>query len=121
VVAIGVDDERTGTQRIVVLAETRDTHEEQRQALEAAIRQRALDELDCALSEVHAVPYGWLLKTTSGKIAHQPNLQRFREQKERAPRISVPAAIALGALVAIAIYLAIAFEPNLSWGIYAGF
>lgn len=134
-VAIGVDDEKTGTQRIVVLAESRSTARAEQDELAASIRKRVFEELDCPLSEVHVVPHMWLLKTSSGKIARAPNLERFRaEQAASGPPASAasqtrsPGPIAItastlffGFLVALALYAAIALEPNLSWGIYAGF
>lgn len=126
-VAIGVDDERTGTQKIIVLAETREARDEWMD-LEDGIRNAVLEGLDCPLSEVHAVPHMWLLKTTSGKIARAPNLARFREEHARAEPSAAPrrgtgfwASVGWGLLIGLALYVLLVLRPNASWGIYAGF
>src|SRR5262249_5472854 len=92
-VAIGVADETTGTERIVVLVESHQAKDAKAcRKLEQAIRMSVIEELDCAISEVHAVPHMWLLKTTSGKIARAPNLERFRQEfgKKAPPEPTAP-------------------------------
>ena len=72
----------------------------------------------------------WLQETPSGKIARAPNLERFRAELEGARGDATEAPGALGEVVvsvawgvaaALAVYVTLALQPNLSWGIYAGF
>jgi hypothetical protein len=72
----------------------------------------------------------WLIKTTSGKIARQPNLDRFRREVPQVAGLPLPAwtarasvaeTVAWALALAVALYLLLALQPNLSWGIYAGF
>ncbi len=152
-VAIGVEDERTGTERIIVLIESQVLSDESQvlsdspaspaesiEQLEMTARQRIFEELDCPVSEVHVVPHRWLVKTTSGKIARRPNLDRYREElagKSAAEPASAPATdaaaetqaaaagpltlVAVTFVLALAFYLILALQPNASWGVYAGF
>ena len=124
-VAIGVEDERTGTERIVVLIESQAVDPSVLEQIEMTARQRIFDDLDCPVSEVHVVPHMWLLKTTSGKIARRPNLERYRQElagKQPIPASTgLPRMLAWTFIVALAIYLILALQPNASWGVYAGF
>jgi hypothetical protein len=84
-----------------------------------------LEELDCPVSEVHIVPQMWLQKTTSGKIARRPNLDRFRELQatwaRAADRASPLEAVGWGVLLAVAIVVILALQANFSWGLYSSF
>ena len=150
-VAIGVEDERTGTERIIVLIESQALIDGQVlsdspaspadsiEQLEMVARQRIFEELDCPVSEVHVVPHRWLVKTTSGKIARRPNLDRYRAElagKSAAELAAEPSAkpaagtqaaagpltlVAVTFVLALAFYLILALQPNASWGVYAGF
>jgi acyl-CoA synthetase (AMP-forming)/AMP-acid ligase II len=77
VVALGVDDPAIGTQRVVVLAEVDDPALVDDVDLAARIRETVASRFDCAIDDVRLVPHMWLLKTSSGKIARAPNLQRY--------------------------------------------
>ncbi|MBF0502547.1 MAG: AMP-binding protein [Candidatus Riflebacteria bacterium] len=128
-VAIGVDDELSGTQRIVILAESRSSSAKHHEELKADIRKRAFEQLDCPIQDVFVVPYQWLHKTSSGKIARNPNLERYRSEGAGFPAIIQPAepvyplweTLGWGALIALAVFLILILQPNWSWGIYAGF
>jgi fatty-acyl-CoA synthase len=135
-VAIGVADESTGTERIVVLVESHDAADPAAcRRVTNDLRLSVIEKLDCQVSEVHVVPHLWLLKTTSGKIARAPNLERYRkefqdrsDQSAPAPvprvavrRASVAATVGWSLLIAFALYLLVALQPSLSWGVYAGF
>ena len=90
------------------------------------------DELDCPLSDVRLVPHMWLLKTSSGKIARQPNLLRYeRELAAEKPEVQ-PAASRAGfaqvaawafalSLTAYAAILLAKQGANQSWNVYMGF
>lgn len=70
-------DPKKGTEELIVLAETRCL--EKRQELEFLIRETISQKLDLVPGIVRCVPYLWLRKTSSGKIARKPNLQKFTE------------------------------------------
>ncbi|MGH7392396.1 MAG: 1-acyl-sn-glycerol-3-phosphate acyltransferase, partial [Candidatus Rokuibacteriota bacterium] len=68
VAAFGVGDPATGTERLVVVAETRAATPEARARLEAAVRERVVDALGLPPDLVALAPPGSVLKTSSGKI-----------------------------------------------------
>jgi acyl-CoA synthetase (AMP-forming)/AMP-acid ligase II len=82
-VALGLDDPSIGTQRLIVLAEVEDESRVDDPALAAEVRSTLAGELDCVIDELRLLPHMWLLKTSSGKIARAPNLQRFIETFKR--------------------------------------
>jgi acyl-CoA synthetase (AMP-forming)/AMP-acid ligase II len=133
-VALGINDEKLGTEKVILLVETRLEDETKKSQLGSAIRKAVFDELDCPLSDVRLLPHMWLLKTSSGKIARQPNLQKY--QKEFPPAASVAAAteanpharwrslFAWSLLLSITIYAAILMSAqgaNQSWNVYMRF
>ncbi|HKU39850.1 MAG TPA: AMP-binding protein, partial [Polyangiales bacterium] len=68
VAAIGPSDARSGTERVVVLVETRETDGVRRRELREQIRKRATDLLEGGPDEVVLVAPHNLPKTTSGKL-----------------------------------------------------
>jgi acyl-CoA synthetase (AMP-forming)/AMP-acid ligase II len=136
-VAIGTEDLELGTQKVVILAESHLSDEMAKSKLATTIRQQVFDGLDCPIAEVHIVPHMWLLKTSSGKIARQPNLEKYRaEHAVLAPRKiteAAPAPIERAGLaetamwsmaLALSIYLYTLFfllGDSKSWNIYARF
>jgi fatty-acyl-CoA synthase len=74
VVAFGVYSPEMGTEEVVVVAE-RDSGAEA--DLADAVRQRVTRGSDVALRQVKVVERGWLLKTSSGKIARGANREKF--------------------------------------------
>jgi len=78
VVAFGVPDERTATDRIVVVCELRDGGEgPPAHAVERELRRRAARELDVTLGTVAFVPPRWIVKTSSGKLARAANREKW--------------------------------------------
>lgn len=74
VAAFGQFDERAGTENIVVLFEKADP--------DAAvnvpqIRQRLIAALELANFELHSVPPGWLVKSSSGEMARAANRDKW--------------------------------------------
>jgi acyl-CoA synthetase (AMP-forming)/AMP-acid ligase II len=67
-VAFGVDDAATGTQRVVVVAETSEGDPE---VITSAVRHASFDRLGIAIDEVLLVESGTLTKTSSGKRRHR--------------------------------------------------
>lgn len=80
VVALGMWDERLGTESITILAETDNITPQLRGKIELEIRQRVAQELDCTVGEMHFVPPRWLIKSTSGKISHSDNKRKFLKE-----------------------------------------
>jgi fatty-acyl-CoA synthase len=81
VVALGVDDPAAGTQRLVVLAEAASPEGVGSEELAAAVRAAVAERLDCVIDELRVVPHMWLLKTSSGKIARRPNLEKYERER----------------------------------------
>jgi len=77
VVALGWDDSAIGTQRLIVLAEVQEDARTDDPGLAAEVRSSLAADLDCVIDDLRLVPHMWLLKTSSGKIARAPNLQRY--------------------------------------------
>ena len=88
VVALGMDDPTLGTQRLIVLAEVDEPASIDSPELSAAVRTAVSEQLDCVIDDLRLVPHMWLLKTSSGKIARAPNLERYSQ--ELAPVASRP-------------------------------
>jgi len=89
VVAFGIFNEKTGTEDVVIIAET-DIEEEnnnlseeefkkQEQSLSETIRKQVNQSTDIALRYVLLVDKSWLIKTSSGKIARSSNRDKYLE------------------------------------------
>ena len=85
VVALGMDDPAIGTQRLIVLAEVTDPRLVDSPDLAMRVRESLSEHLDCVIDDLRLLPHMWLLKTSSGKIARQPNLERYRTELLPAP------------------------------------
>ncbi|HZD55085.1 MAG TPA: AMP-binding protein [Anaerolineales bacterium] len=73
--AFGIDDERLGTQRIVVVTEVRASASRKPAEIAGDIRNRVMSSLGVNVDEVMLVREGTLTKTSSGKRRHR----HFRE------------------------------------------
>jgi 1-acyl-sn-glycerol-3-phosphate acyltransferase len=78
-------DEALGTERLVVLAETRLTSPEELADLRAAINSVAVDLLGTPPDDVVLAPSGTVLKTSSGKIRRAASRQRYEAQEVGRP------------------------------------
>jgi acyl-CoA synthetase (AMP-forming)/AMP-acid ligase II len=87
VVAFGVPNEAAGTEDVVIIAEV-DPHDHKMAAsdsntnpkvtqIEDEIRNRVTRGSDIALRYVKLVERGWLIKTSSGKVARNANRERY--------------------------------------------
>lgn len=76
VVAFGVFNEEVGTEDVVIVAEV-DNEAVDRDRLADQVRQRVTRGSDIALRTVHLVERGWLLKTSSGKVARSANREKY--------------------------------------------
>jgi fatty-acyl-CoA synthase len=84
VVAFGVFNEQIGTEEVVLIAEAENTAPDtaladQAQALADQVRGHITRSSDIALRYVKIVQRGWLLKTSSGKVARNANREKYLE------------------------------------------
>ncbi len=83
-VAFGLHDDDLGTEIPIVVCELRrrlsETDEEQ---IAYQIRQQVAEELDVALADLRFVKRGWVLRTTSGKVARSKNRQKYLDEGYR--------------------------------------
>jgi fatty-acyl-CoA synthase len=80
VAAFGVPNEDTGTEDVVILAEHEAeavTNEVEAEEIANAVRRQVTQGSDIALRFVKIVPRGWLLKTSSGKVARSANRDKY--------------------------------------------
>jgi len=77
VAAFAAADPASGSERLVLVAETRQRDPRRRSALERAVRERAADLLDLPPDEVLLAPPGAVLKTSSGKVQRAATRERY--------------------------------------------
>ncbi len=101
VAAFGVPDPRTGTERLIVIAESRETVPERRAALAVAVLDRVVAALGIPADAVEIRGPGTVLKTSSGKIRRSATREAYLhgEHGRRRPASSVQWArlVAVGA------------------------
>ena len=79
-VALGVPNERLGSNDICFVAELDpEADEAAREAAGGALREALLNHADAPAADIQVVEPGWLVKTTSGKISREKNLQKYLE------------------------------------------
>jgi len=80
-VAFGMDDERLGSEGVVMVCEVESGYrgEAQKQQLEADIRTHVARETEITLMDVRLVEERWLIKTSSGKIARNDNREKYKK------------------------------------------
>jgi fatty-acyl-CoA synthase len=82
-VAFGVPDAREGTERVVVVCETRPQLDPAaRGELVKTLRRRAAQELDVVVGTVHLVAKGWAVKTSNGKLARATNREKYLRERD---------------------------------------
>jgi fatty-acyl-CoA synthase len=79
-VAFGVMNESLGTEDIAVICEVETEDPADRDRITREIRTQIAQTTDVMAHYVHLVGPGWLLKTSSGKIARAANRQKFLEK-----------------------------------------
>lgn len=77
VVVFGLANEKTGTEGLIVLAESEETEGEHARRLALRIRNAVAQELDCTPQDVRVVPPRWLVKSTAGKLARADNRSKY--------------------------------------------
>ncbi|HNT24278.1 MAG TPA: fatty acyl-AMP ligase [Anaerolineales bacterium] len=86
VAAFGVPNPDTGTEDVVIAAELEDQNldpeDPAAQAIADEIRQRVTRGSDVVLRYVKLVRRGWLLKTSSGKVARSANREKYLSESD---------------------------------------
>jgi 1-acyl-sn-glycerol-3-phosphate acyltransferase len=77
VAAFAAADPATGSERLVVVAETRERDPARRTALEALVRERTADLAGVPPDEIVLAPPGAVLKTSSGKLRRAATRERY--------------------------------------------
>lgn len=77
VVALGLADDATGSERLAILAETELAEESERKIVVSKIRTKITSELGVAASLIRLLPPRWLIKSTSGKMARKENREKL--------------------------------------------
>jgi 1-acyl-sn-glycerol-3-phosphate acyltransferase len=77
VVAFGLKDEGSGTEKLVVVAETRESDAARRSAISAAISQEVSAGLGLPPDRVELIPPGSIPKTSSGKLRREETRQLY--------------------------------------------
>lgn len=79
--AFGLDDQDLGTEvPVLVVERRRDMDNAAEERLIRRVRQYVSDELDIVLADVRTVPRGWLVKTTSGKLARAASREKYQKE-----------------------------------------
>jgi acyl-CoA synthetase (AMP-forming)/AMP-acid ligase II len=81
-VVFGVWDEREGTELVAVVAEVDTDDEAERKRIAQAIRQTVVQQSEVSVSFVALVGAGWLIKTSSGKIARSANREKWLRETQ---------------------------------------
>jgi 1-acyl-sn-glycerol-3-phosphate acyltransferase len=79
VVAFGMVDESSGTERLVVVAETAERDPARRAEIAAGVRERIAEGVGQPPDDVEMVPAGAVPKTSSGKLRREATRNLFRE------------------------------------------
>ncbi len=86
IAAFGIDDERSGTEKLIVIGETNLEDDEGIGRAKLEIRTRIAQSLDCTAGDVQLFKDRWLVKSTAGKLSRTENRQKylaFLETKSR--------------------------------------
>jgi len=101
VAVFGSEDQRSGTERLVILAETRSTDSGERERLRAEINALATDLIGAPPDEIVLAPPGTVLKTSSGKIRRAASREVFEKGDIGKRQRSVPWQVARVAMAGI--------------------
>jgi 1-acyl-sn-glycerol-3-phosphate acyltransferase len=121
VAAFGIGDSATGTEKLIVVAETRTSAPEARARLEVSVRERVVDALGLPPDTVVLALPGSVLKTSSGKIRRSATREAWLHGdlgRRASPRLQWVRLVA-GALQARAAG-ALAWAPRLGFGAWVG-
>lgn len=79
VAVFGFNDPKAGTDRLIIVAETREVDESQRNSISKAIQSAVLDQFSVVVWDVRLVMPHTLLKTSSGKLRRSACKQMFHD------------------------------------------
>ena len=77
IVAFGVKDEAAGTERLIVVAESREREESRRAAIAAAVTEQVSRGLGLPPDRIELIPPGSIPKTSSGKLRREETKQLY--------------------------------------------
>jgi len=80
-VCLGLYNEDKGTEDLIVIVEVKTEDENERWIIEKNIRAEVSKNFDITIQEVILTHHKWLMKTSSGKIARKPNLEKLIEMR----------------------------------------
>ena len=80
-VAIGIYNDKIGSEDVVLMAETEALKEVAKNRIIKEVKKKVSEELNLLLKEVYLVPLKWLIKTTSGKISRDENKRKYLKEK----------------------------------------
>jgi fatty-acyl-CoA synthase len=81
-VAFGINDTRTGSEKIVMVCElTAGIRKEERGNLGRELRRRVFHELYVSLSEIRFVESGWIVKTYNGRMVRSANRMKYLKEQ----------------------------------------
>jgi fatty-acyl-CoA synthase len=124
IVAFGLKDEASGTEKLVVVAEVRDRDPKQLAPISAAVTEQISRGLGLPPDRVELVPLGSIPKTSSGKLRREETRQLFIKgslSQGRAPAwLQIARLSAGGALQSVARMLAAAAQraSEIAYGVY---
>lgn len=81
IVAFGLRDEKAGTERLIVVAESREHDASRRSAIAAAVTEQVSQGLGLPPDKVELIPPGSIPKTSSGKLRREETKQLYLEGK----------------------------------------
>ncbi|MFO7586422.1 MAG: AMP-binding protein [Anaerolineales bacterium] len=79
-VAFGIEDEKAGTEEVVIVAEVDTEAPAERQTIADALRRHVSQNSAIVLRYVHLVGPKWILKTSSGKTARSANREKYLQE-----------------------------------------
>jgi acyl-CoA synthetase (AMP-forming)/AMP-acid ligase II len=82
-VAFGIEDEKAGTEEVVIVAEVDTDNPAERQQIADGLRRHVSQNSAIVLRYVHLVGPGWILKTSSGKTARAANREKYLQETAR--------------------------------------
>jgi acyl-CoA synthetase (AMP-forming)/AMP-acid ligase II len=81
-VAFGIENEQTGTEEVVIVAEVDTDDEGQKQQIADALRKHIAQNSAIVLRHAHLVSNKWIIKTSSGKTARSANREKFLKESD---------------------------------------
>ncbi|MEX2488843.1 MAG: AMP-binding protein [Pseudomonadales bacterium] len=85
VAVFGSMDPQSATEKLVIVAETRETDEDARSTMRASINELAMDQLEAPPDDIVLAPPGSLLKTSSGKMRRTAIRERYEKGEATRP------------------------------------